>query len=148
MSKAIIQQFYEAFSRKDAETMAACYHPDATFRDEAFDLKGAEVGDMWRMLCKNGKDLTLTFSDVTDHSAHWEAHYTFSKTGRKVHNIIDAQFKFKDGKIIEHVDTFDFWRWSRQSLGAIGWLMGWSGWLKQKVRTSAMASLQAFRSKA
>ena len=152
MSKTLIHDFYTAFSRRDAEAMAACYHPEATFRDGAFTLNsGAEVGDMWRMLCQNGKDMRIEFRDITSNdleaTAHWEAWYTFSKTGRKVHNIIDAAFKFKDGKIIEHVDTFGFWRWSRQSLGPIGLLLGWTPFLQNKVRASAMNSLAQFRQK-
>jgi hypothetical protein len=43
-----------------------------------------------------------------------------------VHNKIDAEFEFKDGKITKHTDTFDFWKWSRQALGAVGLLMGWN----------------------
>ena len=38
-------------------------------------------------------------------------------TGRPVHNIIDAQFTFRDGLIVTHIDTFNLWRWSRMALG-------------------------------
>ena len=129
--------------------MASLYHPDATFKDEAFDLKsGKEAGAMWKMLLTAGKDLRIEFRDVRSDgdsgSAHWEAWYTFSKTGRKVHNIIESQFEFKDGLIYRHRDHFNFWHWSRQSLGMTGWLLGWSGFLRNKVGTAAMKSLQAF----
>ena len=132
--------------------MASMYHPEATFRDAAFDLKsGKEAGAMWKMLVTAGKDLRIEFRDVkaggNTGSAHWEAWYTFSKTGRKVHNIIEAQFEFKDGLIYRHADHFDFWRWSRQSLGLIGLLLGWSDFLKNKVSTTAMKGLQAFMKK-
>ena len=36
--------------------------------------------------------------------AHWEADYTFSSTGRKVHNVIDATFEFEGGLIRAHRD--------------------------------------------
>lgn len=129
--------------------MASLYHPEARFKDAAFDLQsGAEAGAMWKMLLTAGKDLRIEFGDVKGDeaggSAHWEAWYTFSKTGRKVHNIIDAEFEFKDGLIYRHRDYFDFWRWSRQSLGLTGWLLGWSGFLKKKVSTAAMKGLRAF----
>ncbi len=39
-------------------------------------------------------------------SARWEAVYPFSETGRIVHNRIRAEFRFRDGKIIEHRDHF------------------------------------------
>lgn len=149
MNEQLIRHFYESFQRKDYRSMAACYHPDATFRDEAFDLKNSkEIAAMWHMLCEAGKDLRVEFSNVQAHEnsgrAHWEAWYTFSRTGRRVHNIIEARFEFREGKIIRHVDTFSFWRWSRQSLGATGLLLGWTGFLKNKVRSTAMSGLWKF----
>ena len=148
----IITQFYAAFQRKDFETMAALYHADATFEDAAFQLKsGKEAGAMWKMLITGGKDLRIEFDQVKmdgqTGAAHWEAWYTFSKTGRKVHNIIEARFEFKDGLIYRHKDHFDFWRWSRQSLGMTGWLLGWSSFLQNKVSNSAMKSLHQFMAK-
>lgn len=147
-----ITKFYSAFQQKDWETMASLYHAEATFRDEAFDLKsGKEAGAMWKMLVTAGKDLRIEFADVwaegNHGSAHWEAWYTFSKTGRKVHNIIEARFEFKDGLIYRHRDRFDFWRWSRQALGLPGWLLGWSNFLKNKVRGTAMKGLRVFMEK-
>lgn len=149
MNEQLIRHFYESFQRKDYRNMAVCYHPDAMFRDEAFNLKnGKEIAAMWHMLCEAGKDLRVEFSDVQadEHSgrAHWEAWYTFSRTGRQVHNIIEARFEFREGKIFRHVDSFPFWRWSRQSLGATGLLLGWTGFLKNKVRSTAMSGLWKF----
>lgn len=146
---ALITSFYEAFQRKDGAAMAALYADDVTFSDEVFvGLKGPQAGGMWRMLCKNGKDLELTFSGVeaddTSGKAHWEARYTFSLTGRKVHNVIDAAFTFRNGRIATHVDRFDFYRWARQALGVTGLLLGWTPLVKNKVRAQASASLGRF----
>jgi hypothetical protein len=145
---ALINRLYTAFAQLDAETMAACYHPDAAFEDEVFTLKGAEIGAMWRMLCAQAKGFNLVYSDVRcderNGSAHWEPSYDFSVTGRRVHNIIDAQFEFKDGLIYRHRDRFDFWRWSRHALGLPGMLLGWSGVIKNKVRKTANANLRRF----
>lgn len=103
---------------------------------------------MWHMLCEGGKDLAVTFSDVEADEAtgraHWEARYTFSTTGRKVHNIIDAWFRFKDGLIIEHRDHFDFWRWSRMALGPTGLLLGWTPLVQNRVRRTARGRLEKF----
>jgi len=145
--KALVEKFYTAFQSKDFQTMAECYHPEVYFRDEAFELKGKQVGAMWHMLCERGTDLVMTYSVSEKNGlvfAHWEPKYTFSQTGRFVHNIIDAEFEFKDGKIIRHIDRFDFWRWSRQSLGAPGVMLGWSSFLKKKVGTMANQSLMSF----
>jgi ketosteroid isomerase-like protein len=146
---ALIDRFYDAFGRRDAETMAACYAPDATFSDPVFqDLRGAEVPSMWRMLCEGATDLKIVHRDVRADgdrgSAHWDADYTFSATGRPVHNEIDATFTFRDGLIAEHVDRFDLWKWTRQALGPVGLALGWSPPVHNKVRGQARARLDEF----
>jgi limonene-1,2-epoxide hydrolase len=150
-----LQTFYSAFAKLDADTMATCYAPDATFDDEVFSLRGRdEVMGMWRMLCTatkaKGADVwKLTYRDVQADGAkgraHWDAHYRFSTTGRIVDNSIDAQFEFDaQGRIVRHRDSFDFWRWSRQAMGAPGLLLGWTPMLKGKVRERAGANLRKF----
>lgn len=148
-NEELITRFYTALQQKDFQTMCASYHPDATFRDEAFDLGTIEeICAMWEMLCKRGKDLRVEFHGVKADgdrvSAHWDAYYTFSKTGRKVYNSIDASFVIKDGLIVEHRDRFDFHSWSRQALGMPGLLLGWTPFLQKKVRKTAMEGLREF----
>nr|QMS48187.1 ketosteroid isomerase-related protein [uncultured bacterium] len=58
--------------------------------------------------------------------------------------MIDASFRFRDGLIAEHVDRFDFWRWSRMAMGPAGLLLGWTPILKSVVRRSAGKALDAF----
>jgi len=58
--------------------------------------------------------------------------------------IIDAEFEFRDGKILRHRDRFDFHRWSRQALGTSGLLLGWTPLLRNKVRSTARGSLEKF----
>jgi hypothetical protein len=91
----------------------------------------------------------LQYRDVqagdSDGRAHWDAHYRFSATGRLVDNSIDASFEFDAaGRIARHLDRFDFWRWSRQALGAPGLLLGWSPVLRRKVRARAAGNLRKF----
>lgn len=146
-NKALIESFYAAFKNKEFKKMAECYHEDAYFRDEAFELKGLYIGAMWHMLCERGADMEMSYSVAEKDgvvTAHWEPKYSFSQTGRFVHNIIDAEFEFKDGKIIRHIDHFEFWRWSRQALGLPGALLGWSSFLKNKVGTMANKTLVGF----
>jgi len=153
---ALIVRFYRAFARREAATMAACYHADATFRDPVFELRGADIGRMWTMLCSRATDLRVEYANVdapdpapaSDATAacDWQAWYTFTATGRPVHNIIHAEFHLRDGLIASHTDTFDFWRWSRQALGPAGLLLGWSPLLRAKVRTQAAESLARFKS--
>ena len=143
-----IHRLYVALGRRDGEAMAACYTPDATFDDPAFSLRGEAVGDMWRMLCARGKDLAVEASaieaDAHGGRAHWVATYTFSGSGRRVVNRIDARFTFRDGLIATHVDTFDLWRWASQALGPVGLLLGWTPFLRRKIRAQAAQSLAKF----
>lgn len=145
----LIETFYTRFAARDAEGMVACYHPNVVFSDVAFGrLEGARAGMMWRMLCERAADLVIEHSAVTaderSGSAHWEAHYTFSATGRKVHNVIDARFVFKDGLILEHHDTFDFYRWSKMAIGPAGWILGWTPILRNAVRKKANQGLDQY----
>jgi ketosteroid isomerase-like protein len=148
-SIAVIERFYSAFARKDYQEMAACYLPQVRFSDPAFgELDGDEARAMWHMFCERGEDLTVSFRDVQAWdergSAHWDADYTFSATGRPVHNEIEARFKFRDGLIAEHRDSFDFWRWSRQALGPAGLALGWTPLVRRKVRSQARGTLREY----
>jgi limonene-1,2-epoxide hydrolase len=152
--KETIEKFYNAFNDLDAETMAKCYHDDITFEDPAFGiLKGERAKNMWRMLCKSqkGKEFNVDASNITADNlkgtAHWEAHYLFSKTNRKVHNIIDAEFEFKNGKIIKHTDRFNLYRWSKQALGFKGLIIGWTPFFKKKLNAQTNHLLAKFEQK-
>jgi hypothetical protein len=145
----LIQRFYSAFQKRDFKTMQSCYHEGAVFSDPVFqNLNSTEVRGMWQMLLTSAKDLKVEFSNINSTgdkgSCHWEAWYTFTTTGRKVHNVIDAEFVFKDGLIYRHTDRFDFWRWSRMALGMPGILLGWSPMIKNKVSNTAKSRLEKF----
>jgi ketosteroid isomerase-like protein len=157
---ATINRFYTAFAQLDAATMATCYADDVTFQDEVFTLNGkTDTVGMWTMLCSATAakpaskaawhlDFSGVKADASSGQAHWDANYLFSKTGRMVLNKIDAQFTFNDaGLIVKHHDSFNFWTWSRQALGAPGLLMGWTPFLRAKVQATANDGLQKFLAK-
>lgn len=147
-NQALIRKFYTAFQQKDFLTMQSCYHPEATFSDPVFqNLSSAEVKAMWQMLLTSSKDLRVEFSEVTDNSARWDAWYTFSRSGRPVHNIVRSTFTFRDGLILTQKDDFNFWRWSRQALGMSGTLLGWTPVIRNKVRETARKNLAKFMQK-
>jgi ketosteroid isomerase-like protein len=151
-NEQLIQDFYTAFQRGEGERMAAFYAGDAVFSDPAFGtLHGKEIGAMWRMLCARGKDLKVSFdrvhADENSGEAHWEAWYTFSGSGRAVHNVIEASFKFREGKIIQHRDRFSFWRWASMALGPLGRFAGWLPAVQKRVRSRAREGLAAFMQK-
>src|SRR5262249_12096827 len=123
----LLTAFYTALNERDAEAMAASYADDATFQDPAFGtLTAREARAMWRMLLGRASDLRAVFSEIhaddDSGTAHWEAYYTFQR--HRVHNVIDAEFRFRDGLIVSHVDSFDWPRWAAQALGLPGRLLG------------------------
>ena len=154
-NQRLLNKFYAAFARLDAEAMANCYAPDARFDDEVFSLYGQEeVAGMWRMLCtatrEKGADVWKLHASgieagaISGH-ARWVADYRFSATGRKVHNVIDSQFEFNpSGLIMRQRDKFNLWAWSRQALGVPGLLLGWTPFMRRKIRVQAAANLQKF----
>lgn len=151
-NEQLINHFYTCFKDKDYKGMQACYADNATFSDAVFkNLNSAQVRAMWQMLILKGKDMRIEFDQITADEktgkAHWEAYYTFSATGKKVINKIDASFEFENGKIVKHIDDFNFYTWAKQALGLTGFLLGWTSFLKNKIQTTAITNLQKFMEK-
>jgi ketosteroid isomerase-like protein len=148
-NRELIERLYAALNRHDGEGMAACYSADAAFSDPVFTALGpGEVRDMWRMLCSRTEDLKVDASDIeateTEGSAHWVATYTFS-TGRFVRNDIRARFRFENGLIVEHEDTFSLSKWAGQALGPAGKLFGWSPPIQGAIRRQAASGLRDYQ---
>ncbi|HSD23175.1 MAG TPA: nuclear transport factor 2 family protein [Solirubrobacterales bacterium] len=145
----LIQDLYEAMDRHDGEAMARLYQPDGRFSDPAFgELSGAEAGDMWRMLTGRAEDLSVELAEHSaqgdEGTARWIARYTFTRTGRPVVNDVRARFRFREGRIVEHRDSFPFWAWARQALGPPGLVLGLPP-LNLLIRRQARADLSKFR---
>lgn len=148
-NQELIDRFYAAFAERDGAAMTALYTADAQFSDPVFsDLQGDEPGAMWRMLAGRATDLRIELversADDEAGSARWLADYTFSQTGRPVHNDVRASFRFQNGLIAEHRDSFDFHKWSRQALGTRGLLLGWTPLLRSAVRRRSRQALDEF----
>lgn len=148
-NEQLIHHFYTCFKNKDYKGMQACYADDATFSDAVFkNLNSSQVKAMWQMLISKSKDMRIEFGQISANEktgkAHWDAYYTFSSTGKKVINKIDASFEFENGKIVKHTDDFNFYTWAKQALGTTGLLLGWTGFLKNKIQTTATQNLEKF----
>ena len=62
--KGVARTFLARYGN-NADAMSACYSDDVIFSDPAFgELRGRDVGDMWRMLTTRAKDFSLTFDHV------------------------------------------------------------------------------------
>ncbi len=132
--------------------MQEVYHPEAIFSDPVFvNLSASDTKAMWHMLVAAGTDLRVQYAGVevrgNEGRCQWDAQYTFSRTARPVHNVIRAQFVFRDGKIYRHTDDFSLWKWSRMALGPVGLWLGWTPLIQGRVRQSARHALTAFRQK-
>jgi ketosteroid isomerase-like protein len=146
----LITTFYESFAKGDAEGMVACYHDCIQFQDPAFgELKNEDAKNMWRILIgRSNGEIKLSYSNVQANentgSANWRAEYTFSATGRKVINIVSAEFEFKDDKIIKHTDSFNIYKWSKQALGMKGYLLGWTSFMQHKIQQQSNSLLKKY----
>ncbi|MFO7540920.1 MAG: nuclear transport factor 2 family protein [Chloroflexota bacterium] len=147
-NEKLLEKFYTCFNQRDHAGMLACYAPEVEFTDPIFKLKGKRAKSMWHMFCERGEDLTIDVSgikaDESQGQAHWEAHYTFSATGRPVHNVIEARFMFHEGQIVRHHDHFNLWHWTRMALGPTGLFLGWTPFVQNRVRKMANSGLDKF----
>ncbi len=120
--------------------MLACYHADVVFSDPAFgELHGKKAHHMWEMLVSRlDEKAEISVKNIQydefKGSADWTAKYVYGRKKRLVVNHIHASFKFKEGKIIEHRDDFNLWRWSSQALGLPGYILGWTPFFKESLQ--------------
>lgn len=149
--ETIIESFYAAFNKCDSETMIRCYHDRIIFSDPAFGmLEGEHAKNMWRMLCKSqrGRDFRVDLKDVKIFddraTADWEAFYNFSRTGRRVHNIVHAEFLFEDDRIAKHSDFFDLHNWAKQALGWKGLILGNTSFFRNQIQKQTSNMLSRF----
>ena len=139
-----LDRFYSALARRDGEGMAAMYAPDATFEDEVFRLRGADIGRMWIGLMRRAKDFSVSYTIAQAGSGRGTveltARYLFGGK-RPVVNVILSELELENGKIERHIDRFDFPRWAAQALG------GWAGslarfsWFRRRVCRKAAKRL-------
>ncbi len=148
----MVRRFYDAFAEGNAAGMIACYAPDIEFSDPVFgELRGDLARAMWTMLCGGLRDFSLTY-DILESTGdavrgRAVATYVYSATGRNVRNEITGTFVVRDGTIVRQDDVFDLWKWSGQALGPAGMLLGWTPFMKQKIRTMATQRLERFINK-
>lgn len=119
----LLNKLFNALNQRNAAAMTSCYHANATFHDIAFDLRGRrEIGDMWRMICTSDIRATFEVVDANDGGARVSVvdDYTFSDTGRPVHNVIDSRFRFDHGLIVEQRDNCDPHAWGAMAIGGVG----------------------------
>lgn len=149
-SEKTIHQLYTSIANGAISEIQECYHSNVKFNDPIFGtLNGNEVPEMWKMLIEKSKgkltiDYTIIKSNVHKGSAQWTATYTFGKKQRQIKNTIQSDFYFKEGLIIKQNDNFDIWTWAKQAFGFPGFLLGWTGYMQDKIHKKARLSLKDY----
>jgi hypothetical protein len=146
----VAERFYDAMMVRDSYTMGLLYAEHATFSDPVFPIlnaKGARL--MWQMLLGRadedfGIEVNVVEDTATRARVDWVAHYKFGATGRQISNPIRTQMHFSAGKIVRHQDEFSLWRWSRQALGMKGALLGWTPFMRNRIRAQAASALRDY----
>ncbi|WP_026389784.1 nuclear transport factor 2 family protein [[Acholeplasma] multilocale] len=145
--KELMESFYEAFSKGDWKTMNSFYADNTTFTDSIFKgLNHEQVTAMWKMLLENNEDMSVEFTiieDNDDFKVNWIVTYKFGPKRRKVINSVLASFEIENDKIVKHKDEFNFYKWSKQSLGLVGFLFGWTKWFNKKVGVGALEKINS-----
>ena len=143
-TRALLERFYDAMSHHDGETMASLYAEHARFQDPVFNLAGAEIGRMWKGLMSRAKGFsaayTITRAEGMNGAAKCTARYFFGGKAQVV-NVIIAEFRCENGRIVEHRDTFDFPHWAAQAMGLPGRLFGRFEWFRRMVSRKAAKRL-------
>ena len=119
----VLTRLFTALDRHDHDAMAACYAENASFRDIAFKLEGrTRIHAMWHMICDGDIKTSFKIDEVDERSAFVTVvdDYTFRAKGRKVHNVIQSRFRFKDGSIVQQQDSCDSRQWASMAIGGVG----------------------------
>ena len=145
-SKEIAIKFYDAFSAANIDVLKQLYDKKLIFNDNIFvNLDYNETISMWSSLLVGNKNMSIKY-EIKKYSekyveVEWIADYLFTSTNRNIKNIILAKMEIDQGKIINHTDNFDFYKWSQMAFGITGVLIGWTSFFKNKVRTEAYNKL-------
>jgi hypothetical protein len=154
-NQATIERLYAAFARWTATPCRPATPKTRSLTTRSSRCSGGARSAACGACCapphatRAGRTGSCETRDITDHSAHWDAHYRSRPPAARSLNRIDAEFEFDaQGLIVKHRDRFDFWAWSRQALGVPGLVLGWTPPFRKQVKRKAAANLQRFLDKA
>lgn len=116
--EAVMKKFYEAFVAQRPKDFEALYAPDVKFKDAVFEYSDRRgTMRMWKQILSNPKNtFRFEFDRVEGEVAYgrWVADYKLG--GRPIHNEIETRMVIRDGKIVEHTDSFSWNKWVKQAL--------------------------------
>lgn len=148
-----VRDFYQALARADAEGIRQVYTDDVVYSDPVFgELRGSRVMLMWEMFCARDDKIQVEFGDITVQpgdlvTARWVARYAFGDKNRPIENPIHSTFRFRDGLICEHRDTFHVRKWAAQALGPVGRVLGNTPPVRKALHRKSTALLDSYDSR-
>lgn len=117
-----MKKFYAAFTSQKPAELEGLYAPDVKFEDAVFEYSDrAGTMKMWKTILANPKNTFRFEFDRTEGNVaygRWVADYKIGS--RPVHNEIETRIVIRDGKIVEHTDSFPWDKWVKQALPAGG----------------------------
>jgi len=124
----LLLKFFKAVQTQDVKAIGECYHNDIEYYEPAYGkMTGPRALGYWSFFFSQVKEMQCEYDGLKINgdkgTLHIEEWYTWSATGHAVHNLVDCEFDFKDGKIFRHIDNYNLNAWAFQSLGAkyLGW---------------------------
>jgi len=84
-------------------------------------------------------------SQADQAQVRWWLSYTDAASQRPVALHGHSELQLADGLIVQQVDCFDLWAWSRQALGTVGRILGWSDWMQAQLRAQALNRLERWQ---
>lgn len=146
MKTQTIQKLYEALSNKNHVAMSALYHPQASFTDGIFNVKGKKIEGMWHFMGTIAQDFSLKVNSIEEKGDHFEVKWeSFYKLGENnIHNVLQTKIKFQNNQIIDQQDSFSFYRIASQTGGLKGRLLGWLPAAKEAIKGKMVAAFDKF----
>jgi len=144
--RSLIDRFFVALRRRDADAIARCFAPDAEYSSHLLGrVVGARVPAYWRMICAraNMHDLRVEATDADDHGgvARWTARYTCGR--QQVRHVLETTFRFHAGKIQRQHDRLETCPGGR-TIGSHQLLHEESSPLMTALRARGLVALDAF----
>lgn len=141
----LLARFFGALAARDAERLATCYHPLATYSSPVFpDLRGALPAAMWRLALARATDLRIdwdvAFADPRKAQVKWTGRWREGAAERRL--AVASTLSIWDGRIVRHVDEFRFPAFAAQTVGLSGRLLAWNGAWRRRLQRRLRARLE------
>jgi len=119
-ARAAVEKFFAAFAAHDLKGLEAAYAPNATFKDDMFDLsKRSSILKMWAG-APPFESFEAEILGVNGNEVHARWVVDYEMFGNPIHNEIDSRITLDaQGRIVSQREDWDERRWMSQALPAV-----------------------------